>query len=84
MDEIAMCQVNITLALPLVLVALVMVVSIGKTFPDFLGGQSGLIGLVLASWIWVRFAGIVRVEELQIEAMGYVALEKVAGAFSLR
>lgn len=83
-DEIIMRLVDIALAVPLVLVALVMVVSIGKDFPDWLGGQTGLIVLVLASWIWVRFARIVRGEVLQIKNMDYVALAKVAGASTPR
>jgi peptide/nickel transport system permease protein len=83
-DEIIMRLVDIALAIPLVLVALVMVVSIGQDFPDFLGGQTGLIVLVLASWIWVRFARIVRGEVLQIKNMDYVALAKVAGASTPR
>jgi peptide/nickel transport system permease protein len=83
-DEIIMRLVDIALAVPLVLVALVMVVSIGQDFPDFLGGQTGLIILVLASWIWVRFARIVRGEVLQIKNMDYVLLAKVAGASTPR
>jgi len=83
-DEIIMRLVDIALAVPLVLVALVMVVSIGQDFPDFLGGQTGLIVLVLASWIWVRFARIVRGEVLQIKNMDYVSLAKVAGASTPR
>jgi len=83
-DEIIMRLVDIALAVPLVLVALVMVVSIGQNFPDFLGGQTGLIVLVLASWIWVRFARIVRGEVLQIKNMDYVSLAKVAGASTPR
>ena len=83
-DEILMRLVDIFLAIPLVLVALVMVVSVGQSFPDILGGQTGLIVLVLASWIWVRFARIVRGEVLQIKTMDYVALARVAGASTAR
>jgi peptide/nickel transport system permease protein len=83
-DEALMRLVDIALAVPLVLVALVMVVSVGQTFPDFLGGQTGLIVVVLASWIWVRFARIVRGEVLQLKTKDYVALAKVAGASTPR
>ena len=83
-DEVLMRLVDIFLAIPLVLVALVMVVSVGQSFPDILGGQTGLIVLVLASWIWVRFARIVRGEVLQIKTMDYVALARVAGASTAR
>ena len=83
-DEIIMRVVDIALAIPLVLVALVMVVSVGRAFPDALGGQTGLIVLVLASFFWVRFARIIRGEVLQIKPMDYVALARVAGASTPR
>ena len=83
-DEIIMRVVDIALAIPLVLVALVMVVAIGQTFPAALGGQTGLIVLVLAAFFWVRFARIVRGEVLQIKTMDYVALARVAGASTPR
>jgi peptide/nickel transport system permease protein len=83
-DEIIMRVVDIALAIPLVLVALVMVVSVGRAFPDALGGQTGLIVLVLASFFWVRFARIIRGEVLQIKTMDYVALARVSGASTIR
>ena len=83
-DEIIMRVVDIALAIPLVLVALVMVVSVGRAFPDALGGQTGLIVLVLASFFWVRFARIIRGEVLQIKTMDYVALARVSGASTPR
>ena len=79
-DEIIMRIVDIALAVPLVLVALVMVVSVGQSFPSDLGGQTGLIILVLAAFFWVRFARLVRGEVLQLKTLDYVALAKVAGA----
>ena len=79
-DEIIMRIVDIALAIPLVLVALVMVVAVGQSFPSELGGQTGLIILVLASFFWVRFARLVRGEVLQLKTLDYVALAKVAGA----
>ena len=79
-DEIIMRIVDIALAIPLVLVALVMVVAVGQSFPSELGGQTGLIILVLAGFFWVRFARLVRGEVLQLKTLDYVALAKVAGA----
>ncbi len=79
-DEIIMRIVDIALAVPLVLVALVMVVAVGQSFPSELGGQTGLIILVLAGFFWVRFARLVRGEVLQLKTLDYVALAKVAGA----
>ncbi len=79
-DEIIMRIVDIALAVPLVLVALVMVVAVGQSFPSDLGGQTGLIILVLAAFFWVRFARLVRGEVLQLKTLDYVALAKVAGA----
>ncbi len=83
-DEIIMRVVDIALAIPLVLVALVMVVAIGQSFPSELGGQTGLIILVLASFFWVRFARLIRGEVLQLKTLDYVALAKVAGATTPR
>ena len=79
-DEIIMRIVDIALAIPLVLVALVMVVAVGQSFPSELGGQTGLIILVLAGFFWVRFARLVRGEVLQLKTLAYVDLAKVAGA----
>ena len=84
LDEIIMRLVDVTLAIPLVMVALVLVVAVGDDFPDYLWGQKGLIVVVLASWIWVRFARIVRGEVLQLRTKDYVALAKVAGASTPR
>ncbi len=83
-DEIIMRIVDIALAIPLVLVALVMVVGVGQSFPSELGGQTGLIVLVLASFFWVRFARLIRGEVLQLKTLDYVALAKVAGASTPR
>ena len=83
-DEILMRVVDIALAIPLVLVALVMVVAVGQSFPSALGGQTGLIILVLAGFFWVRFARLIRGEVLQLKTLDYVALAKVAGATTPR
>ena len=75
-DEILMRIVDIFLALPLVLVALVLVVAVGQSF--------FITTVVLVLFIWVRFARQIRGEVLQLKTMDYVALAKVAGASTPR
>ena len=75
-DEMVMRVVDIFLALPLVLVALVLVVSVGQSF--------FIITVVLVLFIWVRFARQIRGEVLQLKTMDYVSLAKVAGASTPR
>ena len=75
-DELIMRLVDVLLALPLILVALVMVVSLGQSLEVILA--------VLAIWIWPRFARMVRGEVLRLRTMDYVALAQVAGASTLR
>ena len=75
-DEIIMRLVDIKLAIPLILIALVMVISLGQSF--------GIIVAVLAIWIWPRFARQVRGEVLQLKKTDYVALAEVAGASTTR
>ena len=76
MDELLMRLVEIILSLPLILVALVLVVSVGQSL--------GLIVAILALWIWPRFARMVRGEVLQLKNMDYVALARVSGASTPR
>ena len=75
-DEVVMRLVDIILVIPLVLVALVLVVTIGQSFEMIIG--------VLAVWIWPRFARMVRGEVLHLKALDYVALARVAGASTPR
>ena len=75
-DELVMRIVDIFLALPLVLVALVLVVALGPSFALIVG--------VLVLFIWVRFARQIRGEVLQLKTMDYVALAKVSGASTPR
>ncbi len=75
-DELVMRVVDIFLALPLFLVALVLVISLGQSF--------FIIVVVLILFIWVRFARQVRGEVLLLKNMDYVALAKVAGASTPR
>ena len=75
-DELIMRLVDVLLALPLILVALVMVVSLGQSLEVILA--------VLAIWIWPRFARMVRGEVLRLRTMDYVALAQVSGASTSR
>ena len=75
-DEIIMRMVDILLALPLILVALVLVVSLGQSL--------SVILVVLAIWIWPRFARMVRGEVLRLRTMDYIALARVSGASTFR
>ncbi len=75
-DELIMRLVDIILALPLILVALVLVVAVGQSFE--------MIIAVLALWIWPRFARMIRGEVLRLKTLDYVALARVAGASTPR
>ena len=75
-DELIMRLVDAQLALPLLLIALVLVVALGSSF--------GLIIVIIAIWIWPRFARMVRGEVLQLKNMDYVALARVSGASTPR
>ena len=76
LDELIMRLVDMILALPLILVALVLVVSLGQSLT--------VIVVVLAIWIWPRFARMVRGEVLRLKTMDYVSLARVAGASTSR
>lgn len=75
-DEIIMRLVDIELAIPLILVALVLVTSLGQSL--------NLMVAILAIWIWPRFARMVRGEVLRLKTMDYVALARVSGASTPR
>ncbi len=75
-DETLMRLVDIKLSIPLILIALVLVITLGQSF--------GVILAVLAIFIWPRFARQVRGEVLTLKHMDYVALAKVAGASTAR
>ena len=75
-DELLMRIVDVFLSLPYLLVALVLVVSIGQSF--------GLIVGVLSIFIWPLFARVVRAEVLQLMNMDYIDLARVSGAGTLR
>ena len=71
-DEAVMRFVDILLAIPLVLIALAMVATLGQSLT--------IIVAVLTIFIWPRFARQLRGEVLQLKNMDFVALAKVAGA----
>ena len=68
--------VDILLAIPLVLIALAMVATLGTSLT--------IIVAVLTIFIWPRFARQLRGEVLQLKNMDFVALARVAGASTPR
>ena len=75
-DEILMRIVEIFLAVPLIMVALVFIVVVGPSFTSVVS--------LLALFSWVQFARQVRGETLYLKASDYVALAKVSGASTIR
>ena len=75
-DEFLMRLVDIKLAIPLILIALVLVITLGQSL--------WIIVTVLCLFIWPRFARQVRGEVLQLKHMDYVSLAKVSGASTPR
>jgi peptide/nickel transport system permease protein len=67
---------DLQLAIPFILVALVVVIVVGQSFE--------IVVLLLAANAWSGYARLVRVETLQIRSTDYVALAQVAGASTLR
>lgn len=76
LDEILMRIVEIFLAVPLIMVALVIVAVIGQSFTTVI--------VILVLFSWVPFARQVRAEVLTLKALDYVALARVAGASTFR
>ena len=75
-DEIIMRLIDIILAVPLVLVALSLVITVGQSTPMLIG--------ILAMNAWCGFARQARAEVLHLKNMDYVAMAKVSGASSPR
>ena len=75
-DEVLMRLVDIKLSIPLILIALVLVITVGQSL--------AMIVTVLCIFIWPRFARQVRGEVLQLKSTDYVSLAKVAGASTPR
>lgn len=75
-DEILMRLVDVSLAVPFILVALVVVIALGQSYTTMFA--------ILAFSTWGAFARQVRGEVLQLKEMDYVALARVAGASPVR
>ena len=76
MDELIMRLVDVWLALPFVLIALVAVIVLGASLWLVMG--------LLAMFTWASFVRYVRGEVLSLKERDYVALAKVAGAANAR
>ena len=75
-DEIITRIVDIWLALPFLMVALLVVLIFGQSI--------GVVFLLLAVLSWVGFVRVVRAQTLQLKEMDYVALARIAGASGVR
>ena len=73
-DELIMRLVDIVLSIPILLVTLVLVASLGASFELIVG--------VLSLILWPLFARVTRGEVLQLKNMDYVALARISGASS--
>lgn len=75
-DAILMRLVDVMLALPIILFALLLVVVVGPDTKNVIVA----IGVVL----WARFARVIRGEALSVREQDFVALAKVAGSSNFR
>ncbi|HEX9871052.1 MAG TPA: ABC transporter permease [Candidatus Tectomicrobia bacterium] len=75
-DALIMRLVDITLSLPTILLALVLVSALGPSF--------GTVITVIALVIWARYARQARAETLTVKEQDFVARARVAGASHLR
>ncbi len=75
-DELIMRMVDVWLALPFVLLALVAVI--------VFGGSLFLVMILLALFTWASFVRFVRGEVLSLKERDYVALARIAGASTTR
>lgn len=72
LDEVITRVVDIWLAIPFLLVALIIVIVVGQSLSTLMG--------LLATLAWVGFVRVIRGQTLQLKQMDYVALARVAGA----
>ena len=79
-DEILMRFVDVWLALPFILIALV----IAQVFLHQGGAAEGVVVLLIALVAWTPFVRQVRADVLTIRGQDYVAASRIAGASSLR
>jgi len=75
-DAVIMRLVDISLALPTILLALVLVAAVGPSF--------GTVITVLIVLLWARYARLVRGETLAIKELDFIARARVAGASATR
>ena len=75
-DAVIMRLVDISLALPTILLALVLVAAVGPSF--------GTVITVLIVLLWARYARLVRGETLAIKELDFIARARVAGASPTR
>src|ERR671935_46067 len=75
-DGALMRLVDISLSLPTILLALVLVAAVGPSF--------GTVIIVLVVLLWARYARLVRGETLTIRERDFVARARVAGASHAR
>lgn len=75
-DSVIMRLVDISLSLPTILLALVLVAAVGPSF--------GTVITVLIVLLWARYARLVRGETLAIKELDFIARARVAGASHMR
>jgi peptide/nickel transport system permease protein len=75
-DAVLMRLVDISLSLPTILLALVLVAAVGPSF--------GTVITVLVVLLWARYARLVRGETLGIKERDFIARARVAGASHTR
>lgn len=75
-DSLLMRLVDISLSLPAILLALVLVSAVGPSF--------GTVITVLVVLLWARYARLVRGETLSIKERDFIARARVAGASATR
>jgi peptide/nickel transport system permease protein len=75
-DAVLMRLVDISLSLPTILLALVLVAAVGPSF--------GTVITVLVVLLWARYARLVRGETLSIKERDFIARARVAGASHTR
>ena len=75
-DSVIMRLVDISLSLPTILLALVLVAAVGPSFSTVI--------IVLVVLLWARYARLVRAETLAIKERDFIARARVAGASHTR
>jgi peptide/nickel transport system permease protein len=75
-DALLMRLVDISLSLPTILLALVLVAAVGPSF--------GTVITILMIFLWARYARLVRGETLAMKERDFIARARVAGASHIR